>query len=77
MPSGRSILRLRESLGETGEGPDLAAFARSPILRELSRCVRRPGPGGASQEVKRWAKSALVVSRSNGERDGSPGREAA
>ncbi|MHC4253709.1 MAG: hypothetical protein ACYS9X_31730, partial [Planctomycetota bacterium] len=37
VPTGRSILRLREVLGTPAEGPDIAACARSPILRALSR----------------------------------------
>ena len=57
---GKSILRLRESLGAAGDGPDLAACARSPILRMLSRCVRHPDPAVVPREVKEWAKHALV-----------------
>ncbi len=60
VPSGESIVRLRESLGATGEGPDLAACARSPILRALSRCVRHPGPAVVPHEVSEWARCVLV-----------------
>jgi hypothetical protein len=37
---GSSLLRLRESLGESCEGPDLAVTARSPILRALSTSLK-------------------------------------
>ena len=42
-----------------GEGPDLAACARSPILRTLSRCVRHPGPASLPGEVREWARQAF------------------
>jgi len=48
---GRSILRLRETLGGSVEGPDLAACARSPILRALSRHVRSGG-GALPRELR-------------------------
>jgi len=38
-PPGASILRLRKSLGVDAAGPRVAAYARSPILRALSRQV--------------------------------------
>ena len=47
-PRGESIIRLRESLGGMEGGPDLATCARSPLLRELSRCVRRGHAVGRS-----------------------------
>jgi hypothetical protein len=59
-PLGKSILRLRESLGAAADGPDLAACARSPILRMLSSCVRRPDAVVLPREVKEWARHALV-----------------
>jgi hypothetical protein len=52
-PAGRSIVRLRETLGEPAGGPDLAAFARSPILRALSREVKSPRPGLARPAKER------------------------
>ncbi len=57
MPTGGSIPRLREALGTSGEGPDLGASARSPILRALSRYVRAPVPPRLPSEVGSWGKS--------------------
>ncbi|MHC5056277.1 MAG: hypothetical protein ACYTKD_16375 [Planctomycetota bacterium] len=54
VPTGRSILRLREELGTPAEGPDIAACARSPILRALSRNVRAPKPVALPREVREW-----------------------
>jgi len=54
VPTGRSILRLREALGTPAEGPDIAACARSPILRALSRSVRSPRPLALPREVREW-----------------------
>jgi hypothetical protein len=65
--SGESIIRLRERLGAAGDGPDLAACARSPILRALSRCVRHPGPAALPREVREWARRALL-------NEGAPGK---
>lgn len=53
-PTGRSIIRLREALGTPAEGPDIAACARSPILRALSRHVRAPNPLALPREVREW-----------------------
>lgn len=57
VPTGGSIPRLREALGTSGEGPDLGASARSPILRALSRYVRAPVPPRLPSEVGSWGKS--------------------
>jgi hypothetical protein len=57
-PTGNSIRRLREALGESAEGPDLAASARSPILRALSRHLRAGPRGALPREVSDWAKGA-------------------
>jgi hypothetical protein len=54
LPTGRSIVRLREALGTPAEGPDIAACARSPILRALSRHVRAPNPAALPREVREW-----------------------
>jgi hypothetical protein len=58
VPTGSSLLRLREACGETGEGPDLAACARSPILRALSMAVRSDEPRRLPNDVHTWAKAA-------------------
>jgi hypothetical protein len=57
VPTGGSIPRLREALGTSGEGPDLGASARSPILRALSKYVRAPVPPRLPSEVGRWGRS--------------------
>jgi len=54
VPTGRSILRLREALGTPADGPDIAACARSPILRALSKNVRSPRPLALPREVREW-----------------------
>lgn len=52
---GRSVLKLREALGGPTEGPDLAAYARSPLLRALSRQLRSGGPGVSPKNLRREA----------------------
>ncbi len=63
LPTGRSILRLREALGTPAEGPDIAACARSPILRALSKYVRAPNPVALPREVRDWG---MTVARPPG-----------
>jgi hypothetical protein len=58
VPPGNSILRLRQACGETGTGPDLAACARSPILRALAHSLRSDAPQPLPREVRDWANAA-------------------